>query len=151
MAGNFFEVLKKDHDEQRELTKKFKKEKSSSEWKSLFQEIRKELLPHVEGEEASFFQRLKDSEDKEIRLETLEKLEEHEVMEHLLKEAQDMDQSSEEFWAKVKVMLEINEHHIDEEEQETFKVMRKQFSEDELDSFLNKFNQEKEKVKKEIG
>ncbi len=151
MAGKFFEVLKKDHDEQRELTKKFKKEKSSSEWKNLFQEIKKELQPHVKGEEASFFHRLKDSEDREIRLETLEKLQEHDVMEHLLEEAHNMDQTSEEFWAKVKVLLEINEHHIDEEEQETFIVMKKQFSDDELDSLLDKFNQEKEKVKKEIG
>lgn len=151
MAGNIFEVLKKDHDEQRELTKKFKEEKNSSEWKNLFQEIKKELLPHVEGEEVSFFHRLKNSEDREIRLETLEKLEEHEVMEHLLEEAQKMDQNSEEFWAKVKVLLEINEHHIDEEEQETFMVMKKQFSDDDLDSLLNKFNEEKEKVKKEIG
>ncbi|SDB40322.1 Hemerythrin HHE cation binding domain-containing protein [Desulfonatronum thiosulfatophilum] len=151
MASNFYAVLKKDHDEQRELTKKFKQAENSSEWKKLFQEIKKDLKPHVKGEEASVFQRLKHSDDREIRLETLEKLQEHDVMERLLEEAQNSDQDSEEFWAKVKVMLEINEHHIDEEEEETFPTMKKQFSEDELDELLNSFNQEKEKVKKEIG
>ncbi|GAB6057406.1 hemerythrin domain-containing protein [Desulfonatronum parangueonense] len=151
MASNFFAELKKDHDEQRELTKKFNQAENSSEKKKLFQEIKKELKPHVKGEEASVFHRLKDSKDKETRLETLEKLEEHDVMEYLLEKAQKSDQDSEEFWAQVKVLLEINEHHIDEEEQETFSAMKKELSDDELDSLLNKFNQEKEKVKKEIG
>jgi hypothetical protein len=150
MAHPFIKALKKDHDEQRELTQKFK-QSESSEWGHLFQQIRKELKPHVEGEEASVFLRLKEDSNKEIRLETLEKLQEHHVMEILLEEARGMDPKSEDFWAKVKVMLEINDHHIEEEEEETFQAMAKQFSKDELDLLFEKFQSAKESAKKQIG
>jgi hemerythrin-like domain-containing protein len=151
MTHDFIKALQKDHEEQRELTEKFKNSDKPAEWKSLFQEIQKELKPHVEGEEASFFPKLKENSDRKIRLETLEKLQEHHVMDLLLEEARKMDPSSEEFAAKIKVLLEINEHHIDEEEEETFEAMKKQFSDKELDLLFDNFKNEKEKVKKEIG
>ena len=151
MAHAFIKALRKDHDEQRELTQKFKKAENPSEWKSLFIEIHQELKPHLEGEEASFFQKFKQSSDMEIRLEALEKLQEHHVMDLLLDEAMKLDQTSEEFWAKIKVLLEVNEHHIDEEEEETFEAMTKQFSEKELDLLFDEFKKKKEKIKKQIG
>ncbi len=150
MAHPFIQALQKDHDEQRELTRKFN-QSEPSEWGRLFQEIRKELKPHVEGEEASVFLRLKEDSNKEIRLATLEKLQEHHVMEILLEEARGMDSKSEDFWAKAKVLMEINAHHIEEEEEETFEAMEKQFSKDELDSLLEKFNSAKESAKKQFS
>jgi hypothetical protein len=94
--------------------------------------------------------KLKDSKDKEIRLETLEKLQEHHVMDLLLDEALQMDQTSEAFWAKIKVLLEVNGHHIDEEEEETFEAMKEQFSEKELDLLFNDFKKEKERAKSKL-
>jgi hemerythrin-like domain-containing protein len=151
MAHEFIKALEKDHEEQRALTKKFKKAENPSEWKSLFEEIHRELKPHVEGEEASFFPRLKENSDREIRLDALEKLQEHHVAELLIAEALKLDQNKEEFWAKIKVLLEVNEHHINEEEDETFKVLEQRFSGKELDKLYAQFKEEKEKVKKRIG
>lgn len=151
MAHSFLEALRKDHDEQRQLSHKFKQAADFAECRRLFQEIRRELKPHVEGEEASFFPRLKENSDKEIRLDAFEKLQEHHVLDLLLKEAQEVDQTGEEFWAKVKVLLEVNEHHIDEEEDETFAAIQDHFSNEELDLLFKQFKEAKEKQRQEMG
>ncbi len=150
MAHEFIEALRKDHNEQRELSKKFSKARKPAEWKPLFKEIHEELKPHVEGEEASFFGRLKQSDDDDTRFDALEKLQEHHVADLLLEEALKMDQESEEFWAKIKVLMEVNEDHIDEEEEETFSTLQKQFSDKELDQFFQQYKEKKEAVKKEM-
>lgn len=150
MKHDFLKALQKDHDEQRELTQKFKQAKHPAQWEKLFQEIREELKPHVEGEEASIFAQLKDSADREVRLDALEKIQEHHVAKLLLKEAAKLESDSEEFWAKIKVLQELNEHHIDEEEEETFTILANKFSSTELDKMYEQYRETKEKIKENL-
>jgi hemerythrin superfamily protein len=65
--------------------------------------------------------------------EILEDLEEHHVMKILIKELADMRTDDDRFIAKVIVLSEIIEHHVDEEESELFPAMEQRFDEDELE------------------
>jgi len=64
-------------------------------------------------------------EKKDDRKLYFEAVEEHHVVDMVLPELQKADVSSEEFGAKAKVLKDLVEHHIEEEESEMFPKARK--------------------------
>jgi hypothetical protein len=63
----------------------------------------------------------------------LESLEEHHLVKWTLSELEKMDPSDERYDAKVKVMMESVEHHVEEEEGELFPAVRKLLGEELLE------------------
>ena len=115
-------VLKEEHDEVKKLFDRFEKETKAdpAAGKATADQICMELVRHAEMEEKIVYPALQ-QEDEEVYHEAHE---EHHVAEMLVKEIQSMRPDG--AWkAKVTVLGENVKHHIEEEEKEGFKELRK--------------------------
>lgn len=150
MPNQFFQMLKKDHGEVKKILGQFKATKESAPEKreELFQKLREELVPHMKAEESIFYPLL--LAKKEAREDTMEGIEEHHVSEMVLKELHKMSKSEDEWGPKMSVFKELVEHHIQEEEGKIFKSAEKALGPDEFKNIMEKFEQEKQKIKKNL-
>lgn len=138
MTHPFIEHLLKDHEKQRQLADKLIKSKTAEDKKKYRQELYDALYPHVEGEDASIFSYLMDADD-EARAGALEAMQEHHVDRILLDELMALDLEDEVLIAKAKVLAEINNHHLDEEESEHFPRLVALADEEKLDELFEKY------------
>ena len=143
---NAIQLLKEDHKkvsgifEQLEPTTE-RDEKTREE---LFGKLKQELDIHAKIEESIFYPAIKRAaETREI---VLEGFEEHHVIKMLLKELEAMPVDTEQWTAKLKVLKENVEHHVEEEEGEMFQKARDVLSEDEI----NKLGARMEELKLQL-
>jgi thiaminase len=115
------QVLKAQHQEVDELFSQF--EKARTRKMAIARQICEKLSIHDKIEREIFYPAVLENE--EIKDQILEGLEEHHLVQILLKQIADIDESDETFEAKVTVLKEIVEHHVEEEEEEMFKAVRK--------------------------
>lgn len=139
------ELLKKDHQKVSELFAQAESAEGEKNHKQLFEKIRTELETHTHIEEIVFYPLLKEHED--LKDMVLEALEEHKQVKTLLREIESLSNGSEKFDAKLKVMKENVEHHVEEEESEMFPKVEQLFDR----SLLEKLGQEMETAQKEYG
>ncbi len=128
-------VLKTQHDEVRDLFKKFEKldDGDRTGRLELFRQIKKKLEIHAQIEEELFYPPLRKARDEEARQDTAEAYEEHAVIKDVLRDLSSVDPGREDaFDATMKVLKENVEHHADEEEDDLFSDARDVFDHDEL-------------------
>jgi hemerythrin superfamily protein len=120
-----YKLLHQDHETVKSIFKELEEttERALKKRQSLFSELNLELTVHALAEEKFLYPLLKDADEThEIALEAVE---EHKVVKKLLKELENGDKGTEEWAAKLKVLQENVEHHVEEEEGEMFKKARK--------------------------
>lgn len=144
---NAVELLKADHDVVRKLFQDVK-ESDDSKHPPIFKKIKAELDAHAHIEETIFYPKLKEEGDKELVDIVLEGIEEHRQMKMFLKQLADLSDDSEQFEPKLKVLMEDTDHHVKEEEDEMFPMVKKQFESDVLNRLGDKMKTEKENFKK---
>lgn len=149
MAHEFIKHLKKDHDEQKDLAKKLAEATDPAQRTQLRQKFWESLYPHIIGEEHSVFPVLKGAKEEETREQAYEALEEHAGAKHALAGLMACDPKAPEFKAKVKVLDEMNHHHIEEEEGESFPALEKMCDKKKLDELYKQYEAAEEKAKKE--
>ncbi|HEX7296115.1 MAG TPA: hemerythrin domain-containing protein, partial [Pyrinomonadaceae bacterium] len=112
-----FDLLKQDHEK---VSKLFKQIESASEDAKLriFGQLKQELDVHAHIEETIFYPALE--REKETREITLEAYEEHRVVKDLLSQLDAAGSADEEWEARLTVLKENVEHHVEEEEGELF-------------------------------
>lgn len=120
-------LLKTDHKKVDQLFKQFEKTKASARRKSIVAKIIKELSIHAAIEEQVFYPAIRNAVKKAEDM-VLESLEEHHIVKWVLSELEGMDPDSERFEAKVTVLQENVKHHVKEEEQDLFPMVRKVMS-----------------------
>ena len=125
------ELLKADHDRVDALFQKVKANEDGNN-KDTFDKIRQELEIHTHVEEQVFYPNLLENGDDELQKIVREGLEEHGQVKTLLVEMGSMSGDDEEFKAKLQVMMENVEHHVQEEEGEMFPLVREQLDEEML-------------------
>ena len=111
----------------------------------LFARLKQELDVHAHIEETIFYPVLK--QEAETRAVTLEGVEEHHVIKTLLKELAAMQVDSEQWTAKLKVLQENVEHHVEEEETDMFKGAREVLSKEQLETLGARMEAEKRQQK----
>jgi len=143
---NVFDLLKKDHKKVASIFKDIEnvKEGKTQEKKSLFQQLNTELSAHAEFEEMNLYPIIK--EDKPTHDLTLESYEEHRLIKQLLNELSGMPVDKDEWDAKLKVLKEQVEHHVEEEEGELFPKAKKVLGKEEIDALTAKKEAQKVKV-----
>lgn len=139
---NALELLKKDHEIAADLFAQFKQNEHGDN-KALFDEINNELAVHAHIEEEILYPRLEAEGDDELRKIILEGVQEHKVVKTLLKEIAKLADGSEILNAKLMVLVEMVEHHVEEEENEMFPLAEKQFDEATLDELGAELEDEK--------
>jgi hemerythrin-like domain-containing protein len=137
-------LLRKDHQNVRQLLKKLEAAEEGDERLELFSQVQNELKVHAQIEEEIFYPAFRQSaegeEDEHLYYEALE---EHHVVDMVLPEIRDTDENSDEFAAKAKVLKDIVEHHAEEEETEMFPKARKLMDSSELKELGQQLEQRK--------
>ena len=118
------ELLKKQHREVKTLFGKANKS-SPGERRRVVDEIAEKLTAHMRIEEEIFYPAVRELATKKTNEMIPEAYEEHHVVKLVLEELPEVDLEDERFEAKMTVLEELIEHHVEEEEKEMFKVAEK--------------------------
>lgn len=115
----------------------------------VFEKLKVALTSHSKAEEEAFYEPLKImTRDKNNGEELIwEGAEEHHVAALLLNELSRMDVEEEAWKGKVKVLCELIEHHVEEEESRIFQEAKKCFSKEEATEIASNFKELKEEYK----
>jgi hemerythrin superfamily protein len=143
---NAFQLLKEDHQKVSGIFQQLEPttERAEKTRTELFAKLNEELTIHAKVEEEVFYRAIKqEAETREI---VLEGFEEHHVVKMLLKELESMPVDTEQWTAKLKVLKENVEHHVEEEEQEMFQKARQVLSEDDI----NRLGVQMEEMKQQL-
>jgi hemerythrin superfamily protein len=142
------DLLKKDHDDVKALLKKLVDGKTAAERKSLVRQIKAALVPHVRAEEKIVYDAIIALRDKQPKQDGEEGYLEHALADKTLAGLDKIANAvSPEFSAAAKVLKELIEHHVEEEESNVWSDVRKNFSDDERAEMGRKFEAAKKKVR----
>ncbi|MGI9105085.1 MAG: hemerythrin domain-containing protein [Pyrinomonadaceae bacterium] len=144
---NAIELLKADHEKVSGIFEKLEDttERAEKTREELFTKLKQELDLHAHIEETIFYPVLKKAD--ETRDITMEGIQEHHVVKVLLRELDAMGVGSETWTAKLKVLKENVEHHVEEEEEDMFKSAREVLGNERLEELGALLEQEKKQQK----
>lgn len=139
-----FELLKEDHKKVSGIFEKLEPttERGVKTREELFAQLKQELDVHAQIEETILYPVLKESKETEDI--TLEAYEEHHVVKQLLAELEELPKDDESWGAKLTVLKENVEHHVEEEEGEMFKDARKVLSQEQIEELGTKLEAAKQ-------
>jgi hemerythrin superfamily protein len=131
MPSDAIVILKNDHKEMRKLFRDFQRAKSQRQQGEVAERILEELTVHTYIENECMYpvsrELVPDVED-----DILEAFEEHHVADVLAYELSMMRTEDERFEAKMTVLIENVTHHMEEEEQELFPLVREKLGRKKL-------------------
>ena len=128
---NALDLLTEDHQKVRQLFQKVQQIRDNDEKKELFDQIDTELAVHAEIEETVFYPALEEHD--QLKDMVREAREEHEQVEQLLLEIEDLATEDTDFTSQMAELEETVEHHVAEEEQEMFPKVREIFDQAALE------------------
>ena len=143
---NIFDTIIEEHKNFRKVATKLE-ETTSRAIKTrtdLFTSLKDEILAHHEAEEKVLFSEL--YKHKELKELVLESTEEHNVMDYLIGELESLSVEHENWGPKFKVLKEILEHHLDEEEKGLFPKAKKILDKDTSEKLGKKFKKLDESI-----
>jgi hemerythrin superfamily protein len=143
---NAIKMLKQQHREVEKLFKRLEAAKSAEPRQKVFNEIADALAVHATIEERHFYPAVKKEQTEEILLESVE---EHLEIKRAIADLLEMDAGDDTFEAKVKVLKEDVEHHVEEEETELFPKVERLFDDEELDAIGAAMDETQEELKRE--
>jgi hemerythrin superfamily protein len=134
------DALKEDHDELKDLIATVNESDDAEEIKMAFTQFAELLAKHSKAEEKVVYDALIGTGDEESETEGYEGYTEHMLAETLLKKMQaGADVTGPEWKAEAKVMQEILEHHIEEEEDEIFDAVEDNFEDSQREEMGTEF------------
>jgi hemerythrin superfamily protein len=136
------EMLEEQHRDVEDLFEELESAEASDK-QDLFDEIADQLAVHALIEEQHFYPAVKAKRTEDILLESLE---EHLSIKRLLADLLKLDPSNETFDAKLKVLQEQVEHHVQEEEDELFPKVRKVLDKKQLVAIAEEMTVTQEKL-----
>ena len=140
-------LLKADHRQVEEWFEQFESTRSDARKQSLAQKVCQALKVHTQIEEEIFYPAAREALDEEDLLD--EAVVEHATAKDLIAQILEMEPSAELYDAKVKVLGEYIEHHVQEEEGEMFKLVKK--SDMDLDGIGAELEERKQELLEEEG
>lgn len=144
-----YDVLKKDHDELKQLLQQLvemKPEKAEARH-TLIEKIRDEVVPHSRAEEAVFYNSLRSLEM--TRDLAMHGYQEHLEAESLLRVLQLQDKIDAKWIETAKKLKDSLEHHIKEEEGQLFNAAKQVFTNEEALMMAEAFEKLKPEVKEQ--
>ena len=152
LAEGILQDLHNDHVEIASLISRIEKSDDRAEREALFEEMKTKLLGHAHAEQEVLYRRLEDSQSEDSRSFALEGSNEHQIVENQLeKMSADRDRMSESWMAELKVLRELIEHHVKEEETTGFSCARDDFAKDELEAMAQQFQTRKAQLMTKVA
>ena len=134
-AKDAITLLKEDHKKVKGLLSQLEKttERGADRRRKLLGQIENEVKVHTTIEEEIFYPAYRDAvkkkDDRELYQEALE---EHHVVDLVLAELPQVDPSADTFEAKMTVLRELIEHHVEEEQEEVFPMAEKRLGKERI-------------------
>ena len=145
---DILETLKQEHDEVKSLLSDLQGARTAAQRKTLVKKIKTALLPHTKAEEKVVYDAVISLRDKEAQTDGHEGYLEHALAAKTLQRLESIDNAtSPEHKAAAKVLKELVEHHIDEEERNVWKDVKSNFLDDERITMNTAFMAAKKRVK----
>jgi hemerythrin-like domain-containing protein len=126
------DLLKKQHKNVKALFKKVENTEGGRQRRQLMDQIANELKIHTKIEEEIFYPAVRELGTSKAEEMIDEAFEEHHVVDLVLAELPQVDPEDERFSAKMTVLSELVEHHVEEEEGELFPMAEKKLGKDRL-------------------
>jgi hemerythrin superfamily protein len=146
---NALTLLTDDHRRVKKLLRELESTEGPKTREELFGRIKRELTAHEVIEEEIFYPTLKEHpKAKEV---VLEGIEEHNVVDRLMGELEELPFDAETWGPKATVMVENIEHHIEEEEGEMFRKARQVLDDDELEALGERMVERKKEHLAEVA
>ena len=142
---NAIDLLKQQHREVEKLFKKIDKA-GPDEKEQLFDQLADALAVHAAIEEQHFYPATKDARTEDLLQEAVE---EHLSVKRIIADLLEMEPDDAQFDAKIKVLQEQVDHHVEEEEDELFPKVQKLHSKDELEDLGLLMEQTAQELKKQ--
>jgi hemerythrin superfamily protein len=139
------DALKADHDQVKAMLEKILGTDDAKQRSELFKQFKTDMTAHSRAEEKVLYLRMEKA-DEAAKDDALEGFVEHEVADRLMDDlSRSRAKDSDKWTARCKVLKELIEHHVEEEEGEFFATARSVFDEATLEKMGDEFNAEKPK------
>jgi hemerythrin superfamily protein len=146
--ADILDTLKQDHDDVAEMLERLTESQSAAERKKLLVSIKTALVPHLRAEEKIVYDAVGALRGKEQHIHSEEGYREHALGDKTLADLGKMANAmSAEFSAGAKVLKELVEHHVEEEEKDIWADVKEHFSEDDRVAMNRKFLAAKKRVR----
>lgn len=143
---NAIKMLKKQHREVEGLFKELEKAKSAASRRKTFEQIADALAIHATIEEKHFYPAAK---RKQTESTLLESVEEHLEMKRVIADLLKLSPTDPTFMAKVTVLKEDVQHHVEEEEGTLFPKVEKLLDDDELQAVATAMEETADELREE--
>ena len=143
---DIFDVLTSDHEKVGKILEQMEQTsaRAAKRRETLLENLTANLLPHMYAEEQYFYQILLDEgSDKEVAYSALE---EHRAAKAVLTDLEEAPSDDPRWSARLKVLKELIEHHIEEEESTVFDVARSLMDEDRAVEVARRFKELKKEA-----
>ena len=145
---DILDTLKKEHEEAADLLKKLVDSDKAAERRSILNKLKKALTPHLVAEDKIVYRAVLAVKDKKAKIDGNEGQIEHAIAQQtLVKLTKISNAASPEFSAAAKVLKELVEHHVEEEERNIWADVRKNFSDEDRFAMNRAFETAKKNVK----
>jgi hemerythrin-like domain-containing protein len=145
---DILDTLKKEHDEVKDLLADLEDAETPAQRRTLVLKIKAALVPHTKAEEKVVYDAVIAVKDKKAQMDGYEGYLEHEWASKTLQRLLGISNAnSPEHKATAKVLKELVEHHIDEEENSVWSDVKKHFSDEERKQMNVAFDAAKRRVK----
>jgi hemerythrin-like domain-containing protein len=147
IAEGILQDLHNDHGEVDTLLGRIMDCENGGERARLFSEMTHKLLPHLEAEQQVLYRRLETGKEEESRKFGLEGTSEHRIVEQQIDKIIGIGDTMSERWtAELKVLQDLIEHHVGEEESTGFSCARSEFDKEQLEAMSREFQTRKAQI-----
>jgi hemerythrin-like domain-containing protein len=147
IAEGILQDIHNDHSEVDELLGKITKSDDGTKRGRLFAEMRGKLLPHLQAEQDVLYSRLERGKSEKSRQYGLEGTSEHKIVEQQVQKIARLGSPmSDEWTAELKVLQDLLEHHVGEEESTGFSCARDEFTKKQLEAMSGEFQTRKARL-----
>jgi hemerythrin-like domain-containing protein len=144
---DLLDTLKEEHELVSSLLKQMVESTRGAERKSLLKKIKANLVPHVRAEEKVLYNAIIGLKEKSAKQDGQEGYLEHSLADRMLATLEKIDNAmSPEFGAAAKVLKELIEHHVQEEEGNVWSDAKDSFSTEERKEMNERYLAEKRKI-----
>lgn len=146
-SGDIVKLILEDHKALKEMIETLKDEEADTDEKmAVFDEFAPTLVAHAKPEEQTLYKAMKEND--ELRSQGFEGEVEHTLADQLLEEIK-RTKDEDEWCAKVKVVAELVEHHIEEEEESLLPDYKSESDTDEREQLGAQFLELKAEIESE--
>jgi hemerythrin-like domain-containing protein len=146
--SDLLDTLGMEHDEVKSMLSSLSSATTAAQRRSLVEKIAKALVPHSVAEGKVLYSALASVRETETQVDAQEGFVEHDLVAKTLTKLRGIkNKTSPEHKATAKVLRELVEHHIKEEESSVWRDARKHFSDDERQNMNERYLAAKKRIK----